>query len=216
VFAIGGVDASAARSRIHDRLPLAEPEDLDLLDDLLGLRAAGDPGVSTDARRRRLSQLLTSALTAWNSPTVFVVEDAHWIDDASEAVLADVFAAVPRARALAVVTYRPEYHGALLRAPGLQTFTLAPLDDSQSSALVAELVGSHPSVRALREQIVLRAAGNPFFVHEIVRDPAERSVIEGHAGAYACQDDPPMPPSRPPCATIAARTTVSRRTPNAR
>jgi adenylate cyclase len=190
VFAIDGVDASAARSRIRDRLPLAEPDDLDLLDDLLGLRVAADPGVSTDARRRRLSQLLTGALTAWSSPTVFVVEDAHWIDDASEAVLADAFAAVPKARALAVVTYRPEYLGVLLRVPGLQTFTLAPLDDSQSSALAAELVGSHPSVRALREQIVLRAAGNPFFVHEIVRDLAERNVIEGHAGAYVCHGDP--------------------------
>jgi adenylate cyclase len=56
--------------------------------------------------------------------------------------------------------------------------------------LAAALLGADPSVQALADQIVSRAAGNPFFVHEIVRDLAERKVIDGRVGAYVHDGDP--------------------------
>ena len=35
-------------------------------------------------------------------------------------------------------------------------------------------------------QIAERAAGNPFFAEEIVRDLADRGVLRGVRGAYVC------------------------------
>ena len=64
-----------------------------------------------------------------------------------------------------------------------------PLDDGEASASTTELVGSHPSVTAIAAQIAERAAGNPFFVQEIVRDLAERGVLDGNRGAYVCHRD---------------------------
>ena len=46
-----------------------------------------------------------------------------------------------------------------------------------------------PSVTAIGALIAARAAGNPFFVEEMVRDLAERGVLEGHRGSYACRTD---------------------------
>ena len=67
---------------------------------------------------------------------------------------------------------------------GAQTIVLAPLSDSETTALVTELLGSEPSVEALGHTIVERAAGNPFFAEEIVRELAERGVLRGEPGAY--------------------------------
>ena len=63
-----------------------------------------------------------------------------------------------------------------------------PLDDSETAALIAELLGPDPSVAGLTTQIAERAAGNPFFAQEIVRDLADRRVLHGERGAYVCPD----------------------------
>ena len=67
---------------------------------------------------------------------------------------------------------------------GAQTIALAPLSDSETAALVAELLGPDPSVGALAQKIAERAAGNPFFAEEIVRELAERGVLRGRAAAH--------------------------------
>ena len=83
------------------------------------------------------------------APAVYVVEDAHWIDEVSESMLADFVAVIPQTPSLVLVTYRPEYRGALSRVPGAQSIALAPLSDSETAALVSELLGPDPSVGGL-------------------------------------------------------------------
>ena len=71
---------------------------------------------------------------------------------------------------MVLITSRPEYQGALTRVPGAQTIALAPLGDSDTAALLGELLGSDPSVGGLAAIIAERAAGNPFFAEEMVRE----------------------------------------------
>ena len=152
-----------------------------LYDDLLGI-ADPDvelPKIDPDARRRRLTMLVNAASLARQAPAVFVIEDAHWIDEVSESLLADFFTVMPQTPSLVLVTYRPEYRGALTRVAGAQTLALAPLSDSETAGLVSELLGPDPSNDALGRRIAKRAAGNPFFAEEIVRELAERGVLRG-------------------------------------
>ena len=168
------------------RLPDADPEDLVLFDDLLGIADpdAALPAIDPDARRRRLTALVNAASLARETPAVYVVEDAHWIDEVSESMLAEFLTVIPQTPSLVLVTYRPEYRGALTQVPGAQTIALAPLSDSETAALVSELLGPDPSVGGLGQTIAERAAGNPFFAEEIVRELAERGVLHGERGAY--------------------------------
>ncbi len=190
VFQVGDLDDVAARGRIRARLASADPEDVQLLDDLLGIGDSDTAAqISADARRRRLSRLVASALSARRDPAVLIIEDVHWIDDLSEALLAEVLALVRGTPVIAAITYRPEYRGPLHRLPDVARFALAPLDDSQAAGIATELMGADPSLEALTEQIIDRAAGNPFFVHELIRDLAERKIIDGEAGAYVRQGD---------------------------
>ncbi len=56
-------------------------------------------------------------------------------------------------------------------------------------ALGTELLGDDRSVAELAELVVSRAAGNPFFAEEIVRDLSERDVLVGGRGCYLCADE---------------------------
>ena len=71
--------------------PDADPEDLLLLDDLLGITDPDSelPKIDPDARRRRLTALVNAASLARKSPAVYVIEDAHWIDEVSESMLTE-------------------------------------------------------------------------------------------------------------------------------
>jgi class 3 adenylate cyclase len=183
---VEGLDPQAARARIRAQAPDAEPEDLVLFDDLLGI-ADPDmelPKIDADARRRRLTALVNAASLARTEPAVFVIEDAHWIDEVSDSILAEFLTVIPQTPSLVLVTYRPEYEGVLARVHGAQTIALAPLGDSETAALVSELLGPDPSVGALGQKIAERAAGNPFFAEEMARELAERGVLRGESGAY--------------------------------
>jgi class 3 adenylate cyclase len=185
------LDGPAARDRVRSRVPDADPEDVLLFDDLLGIAdpEVALPVIDPDARRRRLTALVNAASLARQTPTVYVIEDAHWIDEVSESMLAEFLTVIPQTPSLVLVTYRPEYRGALSRVPGAQAIALAPLSDSETTALVSELLGSDPSVGEVATMIAEKAAGNPFFAEEIVRDLAERGVLRGNRSAYESTAD---------------------------
>src|SRR6201993_2584132 len=72
-FGVGDLDAAAARTQIRARVPDADPEDVLLLEDLVGI---GDPEVmlpkiDPDARRRRLTALVNAASLARDAPAVY-------------------------------------------------------------------------------------------------------------------------------------------------
>ncbi|AGB25702.1 adenylate/guanylate cyclase family protein [Mycobacterium sp. JS623] len=186
---VADLDNETARKRVRARMPVdADPLDLLLLDDLLGIAEPNValPEINPDARRRRLTALINAAWLARTEPTLFIIEDAHWIDAVSESMLADFLAVIPRAPSMVLITSRPDYEGMLTRVRGAQSIVLAPLGDSDAAALLAELLGPDPSVGALGAIIAERAAGNPFFAEEMVRELAQRGVLTGSRGIYAC------------------------------
>src|SRR6185295_11721992 len=148
---VEGLDEQTARDRVRDGIPEADPEDVLLFDDMLGIADpdAPLPAIDPDARRRRLTALVNATSLARETPAVYVVEDAHWIDAVSESMLADFFTVIPQTPSLVLLTYRTEYEGALARVHGAQTVALAPLRASETVALIPELLGPHPSVRGL-------------------------------------------------------------------
>ena len=185
---VADLDREAARMRVRARVPDADPQDLLLFDDLLGIAdpEVPLPQIDPDARRRRLTAMINAASLARTEPALYVIEDAHWIDGVSESMLADFLTVIPRTPSMVLITSRPEYAGALTRVAGAQTIALAPLADSDTVALLGELLGSDPSVSELAAIIADRAAGNPFFAEEMVRELVQRSVLAGERGSYVC------------------------------
>src|SRR5271163_3474086 len=155
---VGDLDGPAARDRVRSRVPDADPEDVLLFDDLLGITdpEVALPTIDPDARRRRLTALVNAASLARHTPAVYVIEDAHWIDEVSESMLTEFLTVIPQTSSLVLVTYRPEYSGSLRRVTGAQSIALAPLSDSETAAPISELLGPDSSVGGLATLIVER------------------------------------------------------------
>ncbi len=188
---VDGPDDQAARARLRTGMPGADPQDLLLLEDLLGIAdpEVPLPHIDPEARRRRLTALINATTVARTRPALYVIEDAHWIDAASESMLADFLTVIPQTNLMVLITTRPEYRGALTRGRGAQTIALASLGDSDTASLIGELLGSDPSVGELAAIIAERAAGNPFFAEEMVRELVQRGVLAGEYGSYMCRAD---------------------------
>ena len=191
VIGIGDLDGAGARIQVRARVPGADEADLLLLDDLLGIADpdATPPAIDPDARRRRLTALINAASLARTDPALYLIDDAQWIDEVSESMLADFLTVVPQTPSTVLITYRPEYRGALARIPGAQTIALGPLSDSDTAELIRELLGSDPSIGELAATITQRAVGNPFFAEEMVRELVQRGVLEGDRGSRVCRAD---------------------------
>ncbi|OBG55281.1 MULTISPECIES: adenylate/guanylate cyclase domain-containing protein [unclassified Mycobacterium] len=185
------LDDEAARAQVRAGLPDASDEDVLLLYDLMGIRdpETPPPTIHPDARRRRLTALINSLSLNRTQPVLYVIEDAHWIDEVSDSMLAEFLTVIPQTPSMVLITYRPDYHGALARVPGTQTISLAPLSDSETAALLDELLGSDPSVSGIKALVAERAGGNPFYAQEMIHELAERGVLEGERGEFTCSTD---------------------------
>ncbi len=191
-FGIGDRDPDQlARERIAGRALLLDPElsaELPLLFDFLGVPEPdrSTPVLSAEARQRALTDVVCRIV---NAPTrrktlVLVIEDLHWIDAGSEAMLASLLEAISATNTLVVVNHRPEYTPSWSEAPVYARLTLAPLEPAHTGELLRDLAGTDPSLDGLDEPIHERTQGNPFFVEEIVRELAESDHLQGEPGAY--------------------------------
>ncbi|MCV7069185.1 AAA family ATPase [Mycolicibacterium rufum] len=189
MFGIDGLSAHEARERITARLPMRST-DAQILFDAMGLTDASWPAlhVGADGRRHRLAETMRRFVRRHREPVVVVVEDVHWIDAASEAVLAEFTADSDATSVVVVMTQRPEYHGVLRRRAGL-SITLAPLNDSLTVDLARNLLGHTGPLPDLATRIAGVAGGNPYFVEEIVRDLVGRGVLVGGRGNYRLVGD---------------------------
>ena len=117
-------------------------------------------------------------------PLCLIVEDLHWIDAETQALLESLIESLPTARVLLLVNYRPEYqHGW-----GGKTFytqiTLDPLPPERAEELLGVLLGDDPSHVALKQLLIERAERNPLFLEESIRTLVETGVLVGERGAY--------------------------------
>ncbi len=133
-----------------------------------------------EARQRRLIEAVMRLVRARGrrEPAVFLFEDLHWIDPGSEAFLERLVEIAEETRTLVLANFRPEYTATWMRKPCYAALPLAPLGDAAVEELLDELLGGDSSTVALRAEIRQRAAGNPFFVEEVVSSLLDTGVLE--------------------------------------
>ena len=110
------------------------------------------------------------------------VDDLHWIDAESDALLARLVTQVPGSRCLLLVNFRPEYAAPWLESPAFHQLGLRTLGVEDSDAVLRELVGDDPRLDSLRELLIERSGGNPLFLEELVRSLCEQGHLEGPRG----------------------------------
>jgi class 3 adenylate cyclase len=117
-------------------------------------------------------------------PLCLVFEDLHWIDAETQALLDTLVDSLPTARLLLLVNYRPEYQHGWGSKTYYTQVRLDPLPPASADALLQALLGDDHSLAALKQLLIARTEGNPFFLEESVRALVETGVLAGAPGAY--------------------------------
>jgi len=157
---------------------------------------AVDPGdrtvVAMDATQRRARIVAAlqriTALGSRRRPVVLVVEDAHWIDGASEDFLKSLTASLPGMAVLLLLTYRPVY----LPPFGDRTYywriPLQPVADDDAARIVSASFGVDDVPRDLCAIVAGKAEGNPFFLEEIGRTLVATGAVRVEDGRLFAAD----------------------------
>jgi class 3 adenylate cyclase/tetratricopeptide (TPR) repeat protein len=117
-------------------------------------------------------------------PLLLVVEDVHWADPETQAVVDHLAEASANARVLLLLSYRPDHeHGWGGRDRGRQ-LRVEPLPPTDSQELLGVLLGDDSSLGGVKQLLVDRAQGNPLFLEQTVRALVETHALAGEPGAY--------------------------------
>src|SRR5262245_27913689 len=117
-------------------------------------------------------------------PLLFVFEDLHWIDSETQAFLDGLIESLPLTRILVLVDYRPEYSHRWGDKTYYTQLRVDPLQLASAEELLQYLLGSNKDLAPLKELLMHRTEGNPFFAEESVRSLVETGVLLGEKGAY--------------------------------
>ena len=173
----------AVRRRLDER---------EILGLTLGLDVAGDLHPLAAQDRLHAAWIsFASDLTA-ERPLVLLIEDVHW----AEQPLLDLIERIGRDATgplLLLATARPDFVAGRTGWGGRvdsETIWLEPLPADTAGSLVDSLLtGELP--RRVRELIVERAEGNPFFVEEVLESLIDAGVLERYNGGWRANDLPP-------------------------
>jgi class 3 adenylate cyclase/tetratricopeptide (TPR) repeat protein len=179
------------REKVAGRVLLLDEslrDELPILFDLLGVPDPERPlpALDPEALQRRMHAAVRTIARADGhaEPGVVLIEDLHWLDPASDALIAQVIAGLSESPSLMLVNFRPEYRARWMQQSHYQQLSLMPLSPEALHELLRDLLGEHESVASLPAAIQTRTGGNPFFSEEVVRSLVEDGALEGTRGSY--------------------------------
>jgi class 3 adenylate cyclase/tetratricopeptide (TPR) repeat protein len=117
-------------------------------------------------------------------PVLLVVENLHWIDAETQAILDSLIDSLPTARVLLLVNYRPEYQHHWGSRTYYTQLSLDPLPHENAQELLDALLGEDPWLLSLKQRLITRTQGNAFFLEESIRTLVETQVLVGERGGY--------------------------------
>jgi class 3 adenylate cyclase/tetratricopeptide (TPR) repeat protein len=175
-------------------------DEFDPLPALLTLLGSGGGRPELSGQRLRdqihlVCERILSALAA-EQPLVILIEDLQWADGATLELLRHLLRSLRRSPILFIINTRPTRDGQdrvaealdwLSQRPNARSLELRQLDEEQTQTLVRSLLTIDKLGEEERGLIVERAAGNPFFVEEIIKSLIDRGLILRSRGHWTAQ-----------------------------
>ncbi len=199
-FQIGAQDAQrACREKVTGRLLTLDRSLEAHLPYLLFLLGASEPESALPTmdpviRRQRTFEAIAQLLVreSVDQPLLIVFEDLQWLDGETEAFLNLLIDHVPDAQILLLVNYRPEYAHEWGRRSCYTQLHLEPLGPAEARGLLTALLGDDRSLAPLKELVLAKTEGNPFFMEEVVQTLVEEGALLGHPGCYRIATAPAL------------------------
>jgi adenylate cyclase len=175
-FDIGPDDSVAERrEKISCALSVVDGSLADKAPFLLRLLGASDgpdalERMDPQVRRSRIIDAIVRLLLVESrkSPLVLIFEDLHWADEQTRLLLDTLVDRMTESRILLLVTCRPEVTGLWGQDRNYREIRLQPLGADGAAELLEFLLPNSDHLWTLKQYVIEKTAGNPFFIEEIV------------------------------------------------
>lgn len=161
---------------------------------LLGIEEASSVLSQMDPqlRRRRTFAAVKRLLfcESLKQPVILLVEDLHWIDSETQEFLDVLSEGMASTRLFLFVNYRPEYRHEWGQKTYYTQIRLTPLDRAEAEELLAFLLGNDASLKSVKQQILVKTEGSPFFIEEVIQTLVDEHLLKGERGHYRLQTEP--------------------------
>jgi class 3 adenylate cyclase/tetratricopeptide (TPR) repeat protein len=190
-FRVHAVEGAGVREAVRGGLAALGPDLLSLLPALMALLQPGDvdPGwAALDPRERRqrtrdsVRRLIVRE--SETRPVCLVLEDLHWIDSETRAVIEGLIEILPATRLLLLLNYRPEFRHDWGTRIAFTQLRIEPLGPESARTVLDTLLGDRKELDPLKALLIERTDGNPFFLEESVRTLVENRTLVGGPGDY--------------------------------
>ena len=140
-----------------------------------------DPAI----RRQRMFHALRSLFLreSCKQPLVLLFEDLHWADKETQALFESMNDEMTSAHTLLHTNYRAEYHPVWSQGAVFSEIQLAPLGRAEAEqpldTLLGIATGGHAPapLHALKQRILEKTEGVPFFIEEVVQELVEQEIL---------------------------------------
>ena len=139
--------------------------------------------------RQQIFLAMRSLLTAETSlqPVVIILEDLHWADEASLELLLFLLETIQQSRMFVIAITRPFQEGLMVKitekaaghlGDSFTTIQLQSLSPLQSQELLRQLLSTVDLREDLRDKIIQRSSGVPFYLEEILRMMIDEGLLQ--------------------------------------
>ena len=135
--------------------------------------------MNAQVRKRRTLEAIKRILIreSLNQPLMVIFEDLHWIDAETQALLNLLADSIATARVLLLVNYRPEYTHLWGSKTYYTQLRLDALGGETAHEMLGSILGEGKDLVPLKQLIIDRTEGNPFFMEEIVKALFEERTL---------------------------------------
>lgn len=178
------IDALANKNGVDNQRSVS------LLADLLSIPADSQYPplhVSPEARKELTLEALVQHLQrlADHCPTLFIVEDAHWLDPTTVDLLTRTIDRIQQMRVLLLITFRPDYKPAWAQYGHVTFLTLSRLPRRHSLKLLASMTGGKSLPPEVEQVILAKTDGVPLYIEELMENMLESGLLTEDSDAFS-------------------------------
>jgi class 3 adenylate cyclase/CheY-like chemotaxis protein len=149
-------------------------------------------------RHQMLTRLQTFfEILASKQPLLLILDDLHWADDLSLDLISLLMDTLTTAPLMLLCVYRPEREHRVWQLSSLaqrkcldryREITLKPLSGPESRQLVETLLTIDSLPESVKDMILRKSEGNPFFIEEVIRSLIEGGLVYREDGRWKAHD----------------------------
>jgi class 3 adenylate cyclase/tetratricopeptide (TPR) repeat protein len=193
-----------AQRKLEKTIRMIHPEEVNevfpFIATLMGMKLTGEhaermKGIAGESLEKLIFKNVREIIIKGSElrPTVIYIEDFHWVDTSSLELIEALFRLVEEFKILFILVFRPGYADTgerILKSieenyPSHWTkIELEALNETESQELLSNLLRIKGLPLHIREQILQRAGGNPFFLEEVVRSLIDEGAVVLKNGDY--------------------------------